>query len=519
MLSDLQRISKGLIIYSSLISDFEKLDFKNDALAGVRANYFNSNHSPQTDKTEFLSENRNYSISYTMRKGEPLLWKVAANNIQYQKVKRVSEEVYCVLSYNDNGIVNKRMYFDNFHNWLATEYYDNELENSLLAVTKPVTLDGVCCIKLSRTGKSDAYLYPSQSSENKKCECLIYTNCGMLWYDASFKPADIPGISAESKAEKGFNFTVDDFIKPAVKPLDLFNAEYLSEADFAGESSKQTAEPEPDKTTYSAYDKIRSILYEAHKTNKNIFGEVASYSDEILTEDSQDIPGEEEKPEANETLEAVPETGGVSKDTLADSEDNSEDTPKKSENTSEKEESFEVVSVEKPEFKVKEQCAPDSKTETQNGVYSYFGKLDDYGKRTGLGRTVSPDGLTVYEGSYSDDKREGFGVSYYKDGKPNYTGNWVNGNRSGSGVGYRRTDGTMHVGRWVDNTPDGVGARFSADGGFIDVCGYSMGTREGKSISFDEYGNIVITVYISGEVVAERIISDEDIFPKQNNAE
>ena len=86
MLNELQKLSKGLIIYSALMSRFEKLDFKNDALAGVRANYFNSNHNPQTDKTEFFTDNRSYSLSYTMKNGEPLLWKVTSNESQIQKV-------------------------------------------------------------------------------------------------------------------------------------------------------------------------------------------------------------------------------------------------------------------------------------------------------------------------------------------------------------------------------------------------------------------------------------------------
>ena len=128
MLNELQKLSKGMIIYSALMSRFEKLDFKDDALAGVRANFFNSNRNPQTDKTEFFTDNRSFSLSYSMRDGEPLLWKVTSNKSQYQKVKRVSDDVYCVLTYGDNGVVNKRLYFDDYHNWLATEYYDNEVE-------------------------------------------------------------------------------------------------------------------------------------------------------------------------------------------------------------------------------------------------------------------------------------------------------------------------------------------------------------------------------------------------------
>ena len=133
MLSDVQRLSKGMIIYSALVADFEKLDFKNDALAGVRANYFNSHHYPQSEKTDVEVDNRTLNLSYTMREGEALLWKVTSNNSPYQTVKRISDEVYCVLTYGGNGVVYKRLYFDNFHNWLATEYYDNLRENARIA--------------------------------------------------------------------------------------------------------------------------------------------------------------------------------------------------------------------------------------------------------------------------------------------------------------------------------------------------------------------------------------------------
>ena len=57
-----------------MISDFEKLDFKNDALAGVRANYFNAKCSPQIEKTDIIIDNRPCTLAYSMRAGEPLSW-------------------------------------------------------------------------------------------------------------------------------------------------------------------------------------------------------------------------------------------------------------------------------------------------------------------------------------------------------------------------------------------------------------------------------------------------------------
>ena len=517
MLNELQKLSKGMIIYSALMSRFEKLDFKDDALAGVRANFFNSNRNPQTDKTEFFTDNRSFSLSYSMRDGEPLLWKVTSNKSQYQKVKRVSDDVYCVLTYGDNGVINKRLYFDNYHNWLATEYYDNEREKCLLASVKPVTVDGIVCIKFDMVGengeKSTEYLYPSLNPQSKNCSCLIYTNSGMIWYDATFRPAELSGFPIKQSEAKGFAFTVENFTKPAVKPLDLENAEYLSDKDY--EQVDEVAEaPKPETGEYSAYDKIESILYEAHKTNKNIFGEVVSQSQDEVPEDTE--AAEEIVQETTEVAaaEVVEEPVEEANEEVKESVEEAGEEFAELENAEEK---IDEKPDNKPEFDVKQQIEPDSVIENKNGKYSYYGSLDDAGQRTGNGRTVSPEGITVYEGAYVDDKRDGFGVSYYKDGKPNYIGSWTDGNRNGCGAGYRHSDGTMHVGNWTENTPDGVGARFMSDGLFLDVCSYSMGTREGKSVSFDENGNVVITVYISGEKVAEKVITDEDIFPIKNN--
>ena len=88
MLSDLKKISKDLLIYSALVSEFEPLDFKNDALAGVRANYFNSHNLPQTEKTELTIDGKPLSLSYSMKGGEPLSWKAIYNNQPFQTVKR-----------------------------------------------------------------------------------------------------------------------------------------------------------------------------------------------------------------------------------------------------------------------------------------------------------------------------------------------------------------------------------------------------------------------------------------------
>ncbi len=69
----------------------------------------------------------------------------------------------------------------------------------------------------------------------------------------------------------------------------------------------------------------------------------------------------------------------------------------------------------------------------------------------------------------------------------------------------------MHAGRWLDNKPDGYGARFDKDGRLIDVCNYNKGARNGKSVAFDEDGNIVISVWQNGEKILEKLIQDGDL--------
>ena len=225
-------------------------------------------------------------------------------------------------------------------------------------------------------------------------------------------------------------------------------------------------------------------MLEAQKTNKSIFGEVASYAER------------ERAAESVELAEPVPEEVPPEETAPVSEEAPGEISPE--------------VSAPQPkqEYEAEEEKEPDMGISTPNGVYSYYGALDENGQREGRGRTASPDGVTVYDGEYHLDKRSGFGICYYKDGSPNYVGDWLEGSRSGRGMGFRRSDGTVHAGKWTQNVPNGIGARFDSEGEFLDVCRYENGVRSGKSVSFDEQGNVVIRVWEDGELISERIITD-----------
>lgn len=539
MLTDSRKITDGLIIFSALVSDFEKLDFKNDALAGVRANYFNSNMTPQRDKTEVTFDSKVYNLSYFIGEKQPFSWKITRNNRPYQTVKKATGGVYCVIFYSENGIINKRQYFDYSHNWLRTEYYDNYYENVLVAVLTPKVIHNITVLELvnflTDGNRSSKILYPSLEAPRNNCSALMYSNVGMIWYDESFKPEDMPEFETlkDKSVSEGFDFSESKFsdVNVISGTIDLSSADYLEDDDIS-ELDYDTVDEIEDVVTeqdvsvadsenkpYSAYDKIASILAEAHKSNKDLFGEILNQTSNDMFDDEKDSDTAISSSEDSEN-----------KTEISDEEENSKNETNISENEplslneSETEEPIiiddDVVSEDKNvsefencdsdiEFEHKNESACNIIIQTKAGRYSYYGDVDENNGRTGRGRTVTPDGLTSYDGEYQNDKRNGFGVCYYKEGNINYVGNWENGNRQGCGTGYRLSDGTMHSGKWNNNAPEGFGARFDSEGNFLDVCSYTEGKRNGTGVSFDESGNVVIKKWKDGEVVSEIVVKDE----------
>lgn len=283
MPSALQKLSRDIIVYSVLLADYEKPDFKDDALAGVRANYFNSKGASQSDKTEMELDGRRLRLRYEMKTGKPLSWKIGGGNQPYQTVTRGAGGSYCVLCYTDNGTVWKRAYFDSAHVWLRTEYYSRDRDNALSAVVSPLQTGGYYALKVEKhhanSQKTVTYLFPSVSRQNVSCAALMYCNAGMLWYDARFAPTGSVGERPREKT-KGFDFRPEDFTRTTAKPLDFAGAEPLSDADIAGIREPIREELPEEEKPYSAYEKIESILLEAQKTNKNIFGAVVSHAEE-----------------------------------------------------------------------------------------------------------------------------------------------------------------------------------------------------------------------------------------------
>lgn len=543
MFEQSQKLTDGLIIYSVLVSDYEKLDFKNDALAGVRANYFNSGCKEQKEITEIELHGMDYKMSCLLTKNEPLSWKVTRDNLPYQSVKRATGGVYSVITYNDRGIVFKRQFFDRNHTWLRTEYFNRSIADKLITRIYPRKVSGIITLVTEDIDDNGIVsvktLFPSDKQSNENSRVLIYSNVGMLWYDASFLPSDMPFTEKKSYGNSGFVFNGDLFKNDFV-PENAYNLEdcaYLTDEDIPNVSD--TAEP-VSKKDYSAYDIIEKILVEAHKTNKDLFGEIINHTAEEDFEPAEVkiVTGEKDEQLSDDEVE---ENSQISEHEIADDTDAVAETADEQTEDSEsvvtidsldeacedEETDFEKVEAnigthcqiddvpteesdeENPEIVNEEEPHCDVVILTKSGRYTYFGKLDENNCRTGRGRTVSPDGMTSYDGEYLDDRRNGFGVCYYNNGSINYVGNWTDNSRNGGGVGYRLSDGTMHAGKWDNNTPDGYGARFDRNGNLIDVSNYENGVRTGKSVSFDENGNIVVSVYENGEKISEFLVDAE----------
>lgn len=543
MLEQSQKLTDGLIIYSVLVSDYEKLDFKNDALAGVRANYFNSGCKEQKEITEIELHGMDYKMSCLLTKNEPLSWKVTRDNFPYQSVKRATGGVYSVITYNDRGIVFKRQFFDRNHTWLRTEYFNRSIADKLITRIYPRKVSGIITLVTEDIDDNGIVsvktLFPSDKQSNENSRVLIYSNVGMLWYDASFLPSDMPFTEKKSYGNSGFVFNGDLFKNDFV-PENAYNLEdcaYLTDEDIPNVSD--TAEP-VSKKDYSAYDIIEKILVEAHKTNKDLFGEIINHTaeedfepaevkivtggkDEQLSDDEVEENSQISEHEIADDTDAVAETA----DEQTEDSENVVTIDSSGEASEDEETDFEKVEAnigthcqiddvpteesdeENPEIVNEEEPHCDVVILTKSGRYTYFGNLDENNCRTGRGRTVSPDGMTSYDGEYLDDRRNGFGVCYYNNGSINYVGNWTDNSRNGGGVGYRLSDGTMHAGKWDNNTPDGYGARFDRNGNLIDVSNYENGVRTGKSVSFDENGNIVVSVYENGEKISEFLVDAE----------
>lgn len=244
---------------------------------------------------------------------------------------------------------------------------------------------------------------------------------------------------------------------------------------------------------------IDGIISSAFEINTADEEEVSQESPQVC----EDIPDYDNEPE-NNTEEALCEEETTPVETLALDDEKSESEPHQ--DTEEQ-----SVTVANLEDYIKANPA-DITIESRGEVYSYYGTVDESGKRTGRGRTLMSDGNIAYEGEYEDDKRKGQGSFYFKDGTLCYWGNWDNNVRSGFGIGVSSEDKAVHAGNWVDNKPTGLGARFDSDGNLMFISSSCEDKKKGITIS--DFSDTSFTVRVWSEkddAFIQREISINDI--------
>ncbi len=137
-----------------------------------------------------------------------------------------------------------------------------------------------------------------------------------------------------------------------------------------------------------------------------------------------------------------------------------------------------------------------------NNVWSGFGKLyyDDgsiqysgnfeNNQFNGFGNLYSPNGTLTYTGYFQNDKPHGNGISYYENGVVFVEGVFSNGLVNGYGKAYRE-DGTLgYEGNFVNDLPYGQGIYYYSNGNKSTEGTFKEGALlEGEGIEYYENGN------------------------------
>lgn len=315
-------------------------------------------------------------------------------------------------------------------------------------------------------------------------------------------------LTAERKLVIGENIVDDDYISSIIDGIisSAFSSDEDEETDTEAESSEE-AETEVIITKEAEVNEAEVIEEKVAEAEVSEADVAENYIEEIIfvgeSADPELVAEEEASAEAFEEVtdeitsepeNIAEETSEIdsemlaSEDTVVPEESSDETTKDLSDNEINTEAAVDALVEEiLSKLSAADQYIKDNPAdvtiESRGEIYSYYGSVDENGKRSGRGRTLMSDGSIAYEGEYKDDKRKGQGSFYFKDGSLCYWGNWDNNVREGFGVGVSSDDKAVHVGNWTSNKPAGTGARFDAEGNLMFVSSNCDDKKKGFTIS------------------------------------
>ncbi len=407
--------------------------------------------------------------------------------------------------YDPNGVLRAHIFFDREQHWVRTEYFaPDDSQRAKICFKPDDTRDAVIRFDYSRsTGKTKetllfpvpyAYQTAEQSLQNARCGgdtfLLVSTDTGefaycpreeqqrrirfmkdsrnasvMLSMGWEIKDGDITAPDALESAESEYRFAgLEDMVQIAPAPETTVEPEATAEPETTVES-ETTAEPE---TTVEPETKAEP---------------------EAAAEPETTV---EPKTKAEPETAAKPETA-VEPETAAESESEAASAALAVLGLSAQEASRMRDALDR----LLEQDAQQSEatsaacTLIRDGAAVHFTGSLEKGLRTGFGRTETPEGVTLYEGEYKDDKREGFGAQHYRSGAISYVGDFKNDRREGFGVSFREKDHALHVSRWSDGKPERYAALFAPDGTLRFAGKILDGQKQGAGVSIDTTNDTV----------------------------
>ncbi|MCH5304370.1 MAG: hypothetical protein J1E41_05865 [Ruminococcus sp.] len=399
--------NKEIIYFGLTFDKFDTLDFKDDFLAGIRSNFFNSGFETQANRCVQYIDDIEYSFVYSMEKGKQLSWKVNKNGLVYQNSEKVSNDSYRINTYNENGKVFKRFYFDNNHIWLKSEYLSDGL-NTPEYVLYPSEVDGKdVIVKLHNDFESTvkSYLYPKTSMpQDGDYSALAYTNIGFLFFNSVPNNKFISKTVIRDNSVNnlgGFEFDLVDFnlSRNLNSTFDITDVEYLND--------------ENGKPYYEVSNK---------KYNK---------PDESIIEENDIKVYEKETDEPDTVIESL----GESYKYFGELDENN------------KRSGF-------------------GRTVTPSGTTAYEGEYHD-DMRNGFGTFYFKNHKVNYVGNWHNNRRDGFGIGFRGSDGSSHIGKWFNNSPEGLAARFDKDGNFIFLGNYVDGKKQGKGITVDDDGSFV----------------------------------------------------
>lgn len=400
------------ILYFGLTFDkYDVLDFTDDFLAGVRANFFNSGGETQVNRSVQYLGNDEFSFVYNMADGAPISWKVNKNGEVFQNAEVVNADCYRVNTYSDDGRIYKRHYFDNNHIWLKSEFLDDNAKIIEYLLYPSVIDEKDVIVKIHTSSDSivQSYLYPKDTMpDDSDYSILAFTDSGFLFFNSvpNDKFISKTVIHDDSVSNLGgFSFDMVDFNlnRNLNTTFDIRNVEYLTDENGNPIHTYSNREfnkvPEEVKTEPANTNSVSVVEINEIKPDSilNVGGERYTY-----------YGSTDEEKRRNGYGRTVTEEG--------------------------------------------------------NTAYEGFYRGD---KRNGFGTFYYKNRKVNYIGNWNDNYRDGFGVGFRSSDGTSHIGKWNKNNPEGIGARFDKEGNFIFLGNYENGKKQGKGFTLDEDGSFI----------------------------------------------------